>query len=164
MNLRDSYNQVRDISYRIPLGADETDYCCTGKHKLLFEVLEHAGFTVRWVVCRFNWSALPLPEVVTREPHEDASTHAYLEVETPDGSWWKVDATWDKPLAQVLPINEWDLAADAVVAVPEKSTFSPEESARIVADETREAIEADLKVNGQFYAAVNRWLEEMRAG
>lgn len=70
--------------------------------------------------------------------------------------------TWDRPLARVLPVTEWDGQSATLLAVTAISTYSPEESAQIMENETSEVIEADLKVNGAFYAAFNEWLERAR--
>lgn len=48
-----------------------------------------------------------LPRHVMDVPHEDDSTHVYLEVFV-DGKWINVDPTWDPQLRDILPIAEWD--------------------------------------------------------
>ncbi len=110
---------------------------------------------------RFKWNNLDLPKFLDIIPHNNDSTHAYLEVES-SGKWRKVDATWDKPLQKILPINEWNLGVDARTAVPELEVFSPERSTLIIVDETKDDTEADLKINGKFYSAFNTWLEQVR--
>ena len=156
------FHEVRDIPYRIPLRATEIDDCCTGKHKRLKALLERAGLTVRWRVCTFRWSDISLPSEISNIPHADDSSHAYLEVAL-NGSWIKVDATWDVGLSDFFTVATWDGYSDTVVAVPCLDTYSPEESSSIIANETTEVVEKDLKINGDFYGALNLWIERVRA-
>jgi hypothetical protein len=160
-NLQKVFIEIRDIPYSIPLAYGAEDRCCAGKHKKFFEILKKDGYDVRWRVCSFKWSAMSLPKNLLIIPHDDNSTHAYLEIVV-DGEWKKVDATWDKFLKRILSINEWDGISDTKIAVPVILTYSPEESLSIMEDEGREIVEADLKVNGSFYKAFNNWLEEAR--
>ena len=159
--IQELFVQIRDILYRVPLTSEEEDLCCTGKHKQLKKLLEDEGLQARWQVCTFKWSDIKLPLEVSSVPHEDDCTHAYLEVFI-NSSWKTVDATWDKGLSAIFPINEWDTISETPIAVPVLSIFSPEDSAEIIAKEDKEAVEADLKINGEFYKAFNYWLEETR--
>lgn len=160
-NIKKAFIEIRDIPYSIPLFYGAEDKCCTGKHKKLFEILKKEGFDVRWRVCTFKWSDMQLPEKVSINQHDDNSTHAYLEVMI-DGDWKKVDATWDKSLSTILPVNEWDSFSDTQIAVSVISIFSPEESLSIINNENKQVVEADLEINGKFYQAFNEWLEETR--
>jgi hypothetical protein len=155
------FNEIRDIPYRIPLSSSEEDFSCTGKNEKLLQYLVKENYQVRWRVCTFKWSSLGLPQNVLEVSHDDNSTHAYLEVKI-DQTWKKVDATWDKGLAGILPVNQWDDSADEEIAVPVVSTFSAEESKVIMESENREVVEDDIKINGNFYQALNLWLEEVR--
>ena len=160
-NLAHVFNQIRDIPYRIPLSPSEEDCSCTGKNKKLLQYLIKENYQVRWRVCTFKWSSLGLPQNVLEVSHDDNSTHAYLEIQINE-VWKKVDATWDNGLARILPVNQWEDSFDAPIAVPVISTFSGEESKVIMESENREVVEADLKINGNFYKALNLWLEEVR--
>ncbi|MDD4409070.1 MAG: hypothetical protein PHW52_00260 [Candidatus Pacebacteria bacterium] len=160
-NLQKIFIEIRDIPYSIPLAYEAEDRCCTGKHKKFFEILKKDNYEVRWKVCTFKWSSMSLPENLLTIPHDDNSTHAYLEVLINE-EWKKVDATWDKFLEKILPINEWDGVSDTRIAIPVISTYSPEESLLIMESESRKIVEADLEVNGSFYKAFNAWLEEVR--
>ena len=160
-NLQKVFIEIRDIPYGIPLAYGTEDRCCAGKHKKFLEILKKDGYDVRWRVCTFKWSTMSLPENLLTVPHDDNSTHVYLEVMV-GGEWKKVDATWDKPLENILPVNEWDGLSDTKIAVPVISTYSPEESFSIMEGESKEIVEADLEVNGSFYKALNAWLEEVR--
>lgn len=57
----DYFYFVRDIPYKILISIKETDYCCSGKHEILFELLKSLGLKVRHRVCMFLWSSLNLP-------------------------------------------------------------------------------------------------------
>jgi len=162
INLVKEFKKIRDISYKIPLSLMDSDDSCSGKHISLFKKIREAGYNVRYKVCTFLWSDLNLPENLKIIPHENECTHSYLEVKI--GNKWKiVDATWDKSLEGLLPVNDWDGKSDTVVAVPVQKCFSPEKSAKIMQKSLEEqSIIDDLKKNGDFYKAFNEWLEKYR--
>jgi hypothetical protein len=160
-NLVALFREAQSVHYRIALTPNEPDCSCTGKNRKLKLALEEQGLATRWRVCTFKWSDVGIPHEVASVPHDANCTHAYLEVLI-GKDWKKVDATWEPALGNILPVTEWDGVSDTKIAVPSISTFSPEESAQIIADETKDAIEKDLKVNGAFYAAFNSWLERAR--
>lgn len=155
------FESIRDIPYSIPLAYEEKDNCCTGKNKRLLNFLEGEGYKARWRVCSFRWSDIKLPDDVLSKPHDDESTHAYLEVNI-GGKWVPVDATWDNSLAKIFSINEWDSISATEVAVPCIELFTPEQSSEIIESETKEVVEEDLSKNGEFYKALNDWLESVR--
>lgn len=93
-NTIDIFNTIRDIPYRIPLSSKEKDECCSGKHIQLKNIFENMGIKSRFRVCSFQWSDMNLPEKITHIPHEDNSTHVYLEVFI-ENNWKNIDATWD---------------------------------------------------------------------
>lgn len=161
MNIIDLFNSIRDIPYRIPLKWGEQDDCCSGKHNRLRKALVGKGYEVRYIVCVFLWSDLNLPKELEEIPHENDCTHVYLEVLL-NNKWVILDATWDKGLEKVLAVNEWDGKSDTVIAVKPTQTFSPEKSARIMADQNEDVINKDLEKNGKFYEAFNNWLIEIR--
>lgn len=157
----EKFEQIRDIPYRIPLGLNEIDDCCSGKHLSLSIELQKLGYKCKYKVCAFKWSDLKLPEELLATPHEDTSTHVYLEVEI-DNVWKVVDATWDSHLSKILPVNTWDGESDTKIAVPALETFSDEKSRFIMDSENQSSIESDLKTNGEFYKKFNDWLESKR--
>ena len=162
MNIVEEFKKVRDIPYKIPLSSAERDDCCSGKADRLFRVFRENGYEVRYCVCTFKWSDLSLPSKLTQIPHDDECTHTYLEVKI-DNRWIAVDASWDERLGDIFDINDWDGRSDTKIAVPIRECFSPELSAEYVQSSTTiEAIEEDLRKNGEFYQAFNRWLKEQR--
>jgi len=162
MNIVEEFKKVRDIPYRIPLSIEEPDECCTGKTDMLFRIFKKGGYDVRYRLCTFRWSDLNLPKEIQGIPHDDESSHTYLEIRI-DGEWRIIDATWDRKLKGIFNINEWDGKSDAEIAVPTRECLSPEKSLGYIKHtSTPEAITADLKVNGEFYKAFNEWLETKR--
>lgn len=157
------FNRVRDIPYKIPLSTSEPDYCCSGKHKILFDLLKSLDLKVRYRVCEFLWNQFDLPEDVKNIPHEENCTHTYLEAYIPENNKWIiVDATWDKGLSDKFMINEWDGMNDTKNAIQPSKIYSPEESEKFVRTESKEDTEKDLEINGKFYDAFNKWLESLR--
>jgi hypothetical protein len=153
---------VRDIPYRIPTAIDEADYCCLGKHKILHVLLSSLGLQVRFRACAFLWSSLDLPEEVKRIPHKDVCIHRYVEVfNREQNKWIIVDATWDKGLSSKFKINEWDGKSDTELAVKPVKIYDENRSKEFIEIDTKLIIE-DLKANGEFYKAVNKWLESIR--
>lgn len=156
------FRRIRDLPYRIPLLPQDIDQSCVGKNKLFKAFLEQNGVPVRWRVCRFSWSDLPLPETVKAFPHLDEATHAYLEVFLRE-AWMTVDVTWDEGLGSVFPIAAWDGISPTIIAVPSLGVFSPEESLALVEPEDETGTRAeDLAQNGEFLKAFNVWLEDVR--
>jgi hypothetical protein len=162
MNIIKEFQKVRDIPYRIPLSPEESDECCSGKADMLFKTFKQNGYDVRYRLCTFRWSSIDLPKEIQDTPHDDDSSHTYLEIKI-DGQWKIVDATWDKGLEGLFIVNEWDGKSDTKIAVQCIKCLSPEENLEYIEHmSTPEAIISDLNVNGEFYKAFNEWLKEYR--
>jgi hypothetical protein len=161
MTIIEAFKTVRDVPYRIPVSLGEKDVCCSGKHKILKDLFIEQGFEVRYRVCSFLWSSIDLPSEVSNIPHDDLSSHVWLDVLV-DGKWVIVDATWDIGIRNIFQVNEWDGKSNTEPAVKPIEVFSPQKSADIMNNESNEDILNDLKVNGEFYKAFNVWLEEQR--
>lgn len=157
----EKFEQIRDIPYRIPLSANEKNDCCSGKHVLLSKELTNLGYNCRYKVCTFKRSSLNLPRELLNLPHEVESTHVFLEVKI-DSIWKIVDATWDRPLSKILPVNTWDGISDTQIAVPVIETFSIERSHEIMTADIN-STEEDLRNNGIFYKGFNEYLESVRS-
>jgi hypothetical protein len=156
------FQKIRDIPFRIALSPGESSDDCLGKADRLFKIFKDYGYAVRYRVCKIKWSTLNLPEEVTKMPHDDNCSHTYLEVKI-DGQWKIIDVTWDSGLKNFFPVNEWDDKPDNKLAIPCLECLSPEESLEYIKRiTTNEAIIADLEENGQFYKAMNEWLEKCR--
>lgn len=161
MKAVDYFYFVRDIPYKIPLSIEEIDYCCSGKHEILFSLLKSLDLQVRYRVCVFSWSSLKLPPAVDKISHENECTHTYLEVKIKD-KWEILDATWDIGLKKILPINDWDGKSGTKTALEPIEVFSPAKSKKIVKSQIKRVIEKDIKLNGKFYKAFNEWLDTIR--
>lgn len=158
------FNEIRDIEYRIPLTSIEADSCCgdkmncAGKMILFKKWLDANSFVSRYRVCDFKWSDLKLPESVSLIRHGDKSTHVYLEIYL-NNKWVDVDPTWDFLLRKILPVNDWDGINDCSVAVPILKKYNKKESDDIMKGDFDEG---DIVLNGEFYRALNTWLEQNR--
>ena len=162
MNIIEEFNKVRDIQYRIPLSLKEPDKCCSGKADMLFKAFKKGGYNARYRLCIFRWSSLNLPKELLDIPHDDDSSHTYLEIEI-DGKWKIIDATWGKGLKGTFNVNKWDGKSGTEIAVPATECFLSEKSLEYIKHvSTSEAIISDLKVNGKFYKAFNEWLDDCR--
>lgn len=156
----DAFERARDIPYRLALSADETNHSCVGKHQQFKEELEKRGYQVRWVEMAFRWSDLPIPQEILALPHDDDTTHAYLEVFS-DCEWLTVDLTWDKGLAYVLSVNEWKDLGGMKTAVPVLRRI-PEAEMWINRTISDQQLTDELNRNRSFFAAVNGWMEKNR--
>jgi len=154
------FNQVRDIPYNIPLSSREIDHCCSGKHKILKQLLEDLDYQVRYRVVFFNWDSLKLPPEIFAIPHQNNSTHVYLEVLI-NNQWIDMDATWDNGLESVFSINQWN-GSPNIIAVPVLKKLSLEDSQKIIDNENETEINNNLKINGKFYQALNLWFQKIR--
>jgi len=161
MNIANLFSQIRDVPYRIPLSRNDADDCYNGKAIRLKKLLEENGYEARYVVCEFRWSDLDLPKEILDIPHQDLSTHVYLELKI-DEKWVILDPSWDSGLRNILPVNDWDGRSDTTIAVKPTETYSLEKSAEIMIDEGNEELEEELKASGEFFKAFNEYLEKNR--
>ncbi len=162
MKLINQFNKVRDITYHIPVGKDDEDCCCNGKTRKLKTMVEDEGLETRYRVCSFRWSDLNIPEDILSLQKDDIATHVYLEVLI-DGSWVKVDPTWDSALRNVFQISEWDGKTDTLLAVDPIEVYSVEKSYEIMNSCQPEDIAQNRSdVDVVFETAFNTWLEKKR--
>lgn len=161
MNIIDIFTSVRDIPYAIPLSLGEKNTSCSGKHTILKNIFVEQGLEVRYRVCSFLWSSIDLPIEVSKIPHDDLSSHVWLEVLI-NNTWVIVDATWDIGIQHILHVNKWDGISNTKIAVQPLNIFTVQKSADIMNME-HDDILTDLHINGAFYRAFNHWLAEHRA-
>lgn len=158
-SLREIFLAARDIPYRIPLTITEPNHACVGKHFLMKDALERLGYEVRWAECTFSWNDLPIPKDILAIQHEEPAYHVWLEVKV-DNVWQTLDATWDLPLAGVLPVNKWEQFGKMKPAVP-VLTMVPYDQV-VVTREPPDGYEAELQAERPFLKAFNDWLELIR--
>ncbi|MFH0986454.1 MAG: hypothetical protein V1911_00225, partial [Candidatus Micrarchaeota archaeon] len=76
------------------------------------------------------------------------------------------DPTWDSKIRHSkIVTGEWDGLNDTEIAMPLIKTFSFEESAKMWQDElnmTKEQWSEYFTKNGEFFRALNKWLNEQR--
>jgi hypothetical protein len=162
---------VRDIPFRLPVSVGDPDHTCLRKAVVLKPLLSSVGFKARYALCRFSWNGLNIPPTLKAIPHEDV-THVYLEVYSEEHARWiAVDPTWDKGLSSKLPVSEWDGKNDTAIAVKPTERLNPIESQGefekfIDMPGIQKWLElprsSPSKVNGQFYQALNKWVESVR--
>jgi len=162
---------VRDIPFRLPVSVGDPDHSCLRKAVVLRPLLASLGLKTRYALCRFTWNSLNIPPSLKAIPHEDVS-HIYLEVYSEERArWMAADPTWDKGLASKLPVSEWDGKNDTAIAVKPTERLNPIESEGeidklIDMPELRKWLELPIdsptKINGQFYQALNEWVESVR--
>lgn len=157
---------VRDIPYYISTRTEQ-DYSCATKPFILDILLRSIGLKVKHILCTFKWEKLGLPEELLAIPHDIEETHEYLLVFIPEtNKWVKVDPTWDSRIQHPsITIAEWDGLNDTPIAVPVEHTWTPEESEKLIEEEENRSEEERaeyLKRNGEFFRALNRWLEAQR--
>jgi hypothetical protein len=163
---------VRDIPFRLPVSVGDPNHTCISKAVVLKPLLSSVGLKARYALCRFSWNSLNIPPSLKAIPHEDV-THVYLEVYSEDHARWiVVDPTWDKGLSSKLPVSEWDGKNDTAIAVKPTEHLNPIENQGefekfIDMPGIQKWLElprnSPSKVNGQFYQALNQWVESVRA-
>ena len=167
MNLIEIFNKVRDIPYRIPIALDEIEGeeggNCLYKVELLKNLLEEKGLKCRYRLCSFLWSELNLAESVIQAEHNDNAEHVWLEVLI-QNKWVILDPSWDIGLAKIFQINIWDGISDTKPAVKPMEIFDIDTSAAMMKfDDYEGELVKDLAVNGEFYKALNIYLDQIRS-
>lgn len=167
----DYFEFVRDIPFRMPLSTGDPDHTCLRKAIVLKPLLHSVGLKTRHALCRFSSNSLNIPPALKAIPHEDV-THVYLEVFSEEHARWiAVDPTWDKGLSSKLPVSEWDGKNDTAIGVKPTERLDPIESQGefdkfIDMPGLQKWLElprnSPSKVNGQFYHALNKWVESVR--
>ena len=158
------FNEVRNIPFRIALSKDDECLDCAGKSIILRKKLEEIGVKTRFAVCYFYWINMGFPDDVNKISHDKDCTHTFVEVLIND-KWIKLDPSWDKALEKIFPISYFDGEHDTILAVKPAGIFDPEKSERIMKNQENNydnVINEDLARNGEFYEAIDNYLEEIR--
>jgi len=156
------FEWVRDIPYMLPLSVNEPDYCCDGKHNILYHALQGLGVDVRPMVCKTRWSDLKqIPWNILTIPHDDKILHLYLQFRGgKEKGWRNLDASLDGGLSSVFPVNQWDGKSETEICVKPRKIYSARESMGWFRENGD--WEADLKRNYDFYVAMNKWFDSLR--
>lgn len=160
-NLIDAFNKIRDIPYRIPLTLEEESCNCSGKSIKLREFFDHKWYISRYRICTFKWSDMNLPEAITKIPHQDDSTHVYIELFM-NNKWINIDPTWDDSLSPTFKISIWDWMNSTMIAVNPRELFDDTSSKSIMENQDNNEVLKDLEINWEFYKTFNSYLEEVR--
>lgn len=156
MNAVEYFLQVREMPYRIATTPEEVDRSCYTKHVILKEYLESIDVVVRPIIRVFDWERV-VPSKLLEIPHSDKGHHLYLQFK--NGGWHDLDATFDSGLAGKLVVNEWDGESSTGVAVPGKDY--PAFLSKKLFEKPFDVV-AELRVNGEFYKAANKWFDRLR--
>ena len=163
MDVIECFNWVRDIPYKLPLEFEEPDYCCQGKHEILEKLLSQKGLKVRPRLCENKWSHFtPLPREILAIPHDDDVCHVYLEFQR-NHKWYPIDASIDSALGINFPVFEWDGKTSTEICINPLKIYTPKKSRlyyHLKMD--KEQFERDININGEFYSAVNEFLDKTR--
>lgn len=125
------FNQVRDIPYRTVSVHSWEEVLekniggCGAKHRLLKKCFDSLGYKCRFAYVPYSWNEIESVPADLRSgsQYNRRDLHTFLEVKI-DGKWTIVDATWNKELKDVFPVNlNWDGFADTIVAVPSEKIY-----------------------------------------
>lgn len=152
---------VLDTPFLLSTAPGEPDYSCAGKHAILKFRLESLGYSTRYRVGAFNWSTLRLSLEVFTIPHKNESIYSFLEVFI-NNDWLPIEATWDKAIGRVLPCNDWNGTSATPISVRVTSLFTPDESLRIMTQNSTQKPMGDISLNSRFYSGINAWLDQVR--
>lgn len=152
------FYEIRNIPYHIALNKEEENWDCETKNRKLAEELEKLGYKTRERIGLLRWSELNIPENIKLLPHNDESSHLFLEVVSPGkNEWIIVDCTWNPELKGAgFSIEEWDGKSATGIAFECYKLIPAEKN-----QEYLEKIdyEEDLKLNYDIYNAFNDYCD-----
>lgn len=154
----EKFYEVRAMPYHIALNDKESNWDCETKNRKLAKELEELAYKTRERIGLIRWSELEIPQEIKDLPHDDESSHLFLEVIPPGNTdWVAIDCTWNPELKRAdFPIAEWDgknstkVAFDCYKMIPVEK--NEEYLSGIDYDE-------DIKVNYKIYDAFNKYCD-----
>lgn len=154
----EKFYKIRNIPYHIALSDKEENWDCETKNRKLAEELEKLGYKTRERIGLFRWSEVDIPGEIKALPHEDESSHLFIEVIAPGRKEWScVDCTWNPELgAAGFPISEWDGENPTKIALGCYQIIPVEKN-----EEYLKSIDydEDLKINSEIYKAINEYCD-----
>jgi arylamine N-acetyltransferase len=123
-NIIKEFEKIRDLKYEFgPLheGKELIQYGkggCGPKNRYLANYFYKLGYDVKVCTSRYSWKDLEfLPVELKKHPRaKHIGNHVYLKVKI-DGKWALVDASWDKGLRSIFPVNlNWDGVSNQISA------------------------------------------------
>ena len=152
----EKFNEIRDIPYHISVHGEAGSGCADKAFKLI-EEFKQLNIEAKFIVGLMKWSDLKLPQEVTDVPHDDESSHAFVEIENSEGKKILIDPTWNKELSEAgFTIAEWDGESSTVLAINCYKIMTAAESEEYMKHLDNED---DLERNGKFYEAINEYCD-----
>jgi len=154
----EKFYEIRNMHYHIALSDQEENIQCETKNRALAEELAKLGYKTRERIGLFRWSEVDLPVEIKDLPHDDESSHLYLEVIPPNGEKWiSVDCTWNPELGEAnFPISEWDGRSPTPIALKCYNVIPVENNEKYL---NSIDYDEDLKINYQIYNAFNKYCD-----
>ncbi len=157
------FYEIRNIPYHIALDESEENMQCETKNRVLAEELKKLGYKARERIGLFQWSELDIPTEIKDLPHDDESSHLFLEVIPPEEKdWIQVDCTWNPELEGAgFSISEWDGRNPTNIAFECYDLIPTENNKKYLSGIN---YEKDLRVNYQIYDAFNKYCDSFLKG
>lgn len=155
------FEEIRDIPYSIPESFTLQNTWCSWKAILLKQKLENLWITCHYRVCDFYWDTLNIPDNILKIPHDNYSTHVYIEMNF-DGKEIILDPTWDMWLKDIFQINIWDKQNSTDIAVSYNEIFSIEKSTLIMENINECDFQVYMNRNKDFCSALNNYFDQVR--
>lgn len=154
----EKFYEIRNIPYHIALNEKEENWQCETKNRALAKELEKLGYETRERIGLFRWSEVNMPKEIKDLPHDDESSHLYLEVITPgNNDWVKVDCTWNPELKKAgFPISEWNGTDSTEVALSCYEIIPVEKNEEYLNDID---YDEDMETNYKIYDAFNKYCD-----
>lgn len=167
------FEKVRDIPYHLSFDKSperplkEGRGNCGSKNRLLEQFFKLLGLKTRHLAVRFDWKDTPTPKEILallESPPGTSAWHLALEVFI-DGDWRVVDATWDRGLKKTeFPVVEkWGGVSSTPMAVKPLKIYRTDDIGKFLEELGSQRKQRDKKETQAFFAAFNKWLEELRS-
>jgi len=155
------FEEIKNIKYEIPLKFTLNNSACSWKIILLKNNLNKLWIKSNYRICSFYWKDLNLPKEILNIPHDDFSSHVFLEIQL-EGKMIILDPTWDSWLKNIFHINNWDGNNDTQIAVKVVDLFSIDDSEEIMNNINKVDFDQHIIKNHDFYNALNSYLHDVR--
>lgn len=157
------FEKIRDLPYRVATSARDTNaFNCVYKNGKLIEQLGILGHTVRGRIGEMRWQDTPLPaNIIALYPSDITATHFFAEMEV-DGTWYPLDASWDKDLHKAgFPLCTWhNMQAPALPLVRVYDFHEQAQCLQYWSDQNN--IDDYFNRARDFLNAFNHWLKVVR--
>jgi hypothetical protein len=137
------------------------DQTCFQKSKLLYQAFSKY-YPTRYRACQFFLKDLNLPANILKKIKVDGGRHYYIEVYL-NNQWIVLDASFDRYLQKLLPVNRWDGKNNTNISVNYTYILSPkksEETAKVDFSIRKRVEETNL--NKEFFKELNEIYKNIR--